>query len=252
MSKFDLQETPAPKPASRLELWDMLSILMLLLTLCVGVYFIMIFVSPNSRFNPFPPNRVDPNAPPTSTITPIVLAATWTVTPINVTETPTLLPTITLQPSPTSFSLIPPTDTPTVTPTPKAPYSATINVLQSDVAIPHLQPLGCNWQGVAGSVVDSNNADVVGLAVRLVGTLNGKSIGPNGNLTTVSGTSPDYGRSGFEFMLGTVPVSSKHTLYLQLLDTSGVQAGLPLSDNVYIDTFNDCKKNLILVRFKKH
>ncbi|MBI4927515.1 MAG: hypothetical protein HY835_07105 [Anaerolineae bacterium] len=252
MDKFDFNEAPAPKPASRLELWDMLSILMLLLTLCIGAYFIMIFVSPNSRFNPFPPNPVDPNAPPTPTITPLGLVPTWTSTPVNVTQSPTLLPTITLEPSPTFFSLIPPTETPTITPTPKAPYSATINVLQSDVTIPHLQSFGCNWQGVAGSVVDSNNADVVGLAVRLVGTLNGKSIGPNGNLTTVSGTSPEYGRSGFEFMLGTVPVSSKGTLYLQLLDTSGVQAGLPLSDNIYIDTFNDCKKNLILVRFKKN
>jgi hypothetical protein len=45
-----------------------------------------------------------------------------------------------------------------------------------------------------------------------------------------------------------VPVASNDTLYLQLLD----QAGLPLSDNVYIDTFNDCKKNLVLVRFKKN
>lgn len=253
MDKFDFTEAPAPKrPAPRLELWDMLSILMLLLTLCIAVYFIMIFMTPNAAFNPFPPNPFDPNAPPTPTITPIVLAPTWTATSINVTETATLVPTITLEPSPTSFSLVPPTKTPTVTATPKAPYGATINVLQSDITIPHLQALGCNWQGVAGSVVDSNNADVVGLAVRLVGTLNGKSIGPNGNLTTVSGTSPDYGRSGFEFVLGTVPLSSKGTLYLQLLDTSGVQAGLPLSDNIYIDTFNDCKKNLILVRFKKH
>ncbi|MEW6401852.1 MAG: hypothetical protein AB1649_08640 [Chloroflexota bacterium] len=252
MDKFELQDTPARKPAPRLELWDMLSILMLLLTLCIGVYFILIFVTPNAPFNPFPPSAVDPNAPPTETPTLSGLIATWTSTPIQGTASPTLFPTITLVPTFTPFSLIPPTDTPTVTPTPKAPYSATINVLQSDATIPHLQALGCNWQGVAGSVVDSNNADVVGLAVRLVGTLNGRSIGPNGNLTTVSGTSPDYGRSGFEFTLGSVPVASNDTLYLQLLDTSGVQAGLPLSDNIYIDTYNDCKKNLILVRFKKN
>jgi hypothetical protein len=252
MDKYEYTDYPAPKPPARLEMWDMLSILALLVTLCLGAYFVMIFVSPNAAYNPFPPNPLDPNAPPTATITPIVLEATWTSTAANLTETATLVPTITLEPSPTFFSLIPPTDTPTVTPTPKAPYSATINVLQSDITIPHLQPFGCNWQGVAGSVVDANNADVVGLAVRLVGTINGKSVGPNGNLTTVSGTSPDYGRSGFEFMLGTLPVSSKNTLYLQLLDTSGVQAGLPLSDNIYIETFNDCKKNLVLVRFKKN
>jgi hypothetical protein len=52
---------------------------------------------------------------------------------------------------------------------------------------------------------------------------------------------------GFEFFLGTVPISSKGELFLQLLD----QSGLPLSDKIYIDTFNDCSKNLVLVRFKK-
>jgi hypothetical protein len=82
------------------------------------------------------------------------------------------------------------------------------------------------------------------MVIRLVGTYNRKTI----TVTTVSGISTDYGKSGFEFVLGSVPVSSKGDLYLQLLD----QAGLPLSDNVYLDTFNDCKKNLVLVRFKKN
>jgi hypothetical protein len=45
-----------------------------------------------------------------------------------------------------------------------------------------------------------------------------------------------------------VPISSKGELSIQLLD----QAGLPLSNNISIDTFNDCTKNLALVRFKKN
>lgn len=244
MNKFDLNEPPAPKPNARLELWDMLSILMLLLTLCIGVYFLLVFISPNSALNPFPPTPRNPNAPPTPTITPIVLEPTWTSTVVNVTETPTLVPTFTLEPSPTSFSLVPPTETPTVTPTPKAAFSATVNYLQSDITIPHLQSLGCNWQGVGGSVLSASNADTPGLVIRIVGKYSGKSV----NITTVSGVSPDYGKSGFEFVLGTVPISSKGELYLQLLD----QAGLPLSENVYINTYNDCKKNLTLVRFKEN
>jgi hypothetical protein len=98
--------------------------------------------------------------------------------------------------------------------------------------------------GCRGSVLDANNSDIVGMVVRIVGTYNGKSI----NMTTVSGVNPDYGRSGFEFLLSTTPVSSRDQLYLQLLD----QTGTPLSDNVYLDTFNDCDKNLVLVRFKKN
>jgi hypothetical protein len=97
---------------------------------------------------------------------------------------------------------------------------------------------------VGGTVVDANSSPIVGMVLRLTGTLSGKPV----NLTTVSGVSPDYGQSGFEFVLGTTPVASTQPLTLQLLD----QAGLPLAQNVYIVTYNDCKKNLIIVRFKKN
>ena len=92
--------------------------------------------------------------------------------------------------------------------------------------------------------MDANNADVLRMTIRLVGKYSGK---PKNDLT-VSSIAPQYGRSGFEFVLGTAPIASHNELYLQLLD----QAGLPLAENVYIDTFNDCKKNLVLVRFKKN
>jgi hypothetical protein len=234
-----------PKPETpKLEIWDVLSILVLLMTCCIAAYFGLIFVNPTSALNPLPPVLVDPYALPTPTITPLMLEPTWTatVTPIQ-SPTATLAPTFTPIPSPTLFSLTPASPTPTITSTPKAPFSATVNALQSD-AIPHLQAQACNWQGVGGSVVDANNSDIVGMVIRLVGTYNGKTV----NITTVSGISTDYGRSGFEFVLGTAPISSRGDLYLQLLD----QAGLPLSENVYIDTYNDCKKNLVLVRFKKN
>ena len=59
----------------------MLSILMLILTLCVGVYYVVIFLFPAIGFESFEAQSVDPNAPPTATLTPIQLDATWTVTP---------------------------------------------------------------------------------------------------------------------------------------------------------------------------
>ena len=100
MSKYNYNDSPAPKKqSSRLELWDMLSILVLLATLCIGAYFVAVFLFPNSALNPFPPHSSDPSAPPTPTITPIQLQPTWTVTLANVTETSTLLPTFTLEPS---------------------------------------------------------------------------------------------------------------------------------------------------------
>ena len=92
--------------------------------------------------------------------------------------------------------------------------------------------------------MDANNADMLRMTVRLVGFYNGKSK----NELTVSSIAPAYGKSGYEFFLGTVPISSKKELYIQILD----QAGLPLSDNIYIDTSKECSKNLVLVRFKKN
>lgn len=242
MSKYNYSYEDAPAAKAKLELWDMLSILMVLITICVAAYFVAIFLSPNSAFNPFPPNPVDLSAPPTPTITPIQLQPTWTATPPSiVTETPTLLPTFTLEPSPTFFSLVPPTDTPIPTATPKAPFSATITYIDSTIIHPEA---ACNWQGIGGTIVDANNADMLRMTIRLVGFYNSKTK----NELTVSSIAPAYGKSGYEFFLGTVPLSSKKELYIQILD----QAGLPLSDNIYIDTFNDCSKNLVLVRFKKN
>jgi hypothetical protein len=214
------------------------------MTCCIVVYFGMIFINPASSMNPLPPVMVTAYQSPTPTITPLGLDATWTppATPI-LSPTATLAPTFTPIPSATLFSLTPASATPTVTNTPKAPFSATVDNVQSDI-FPHLQAAACNWQGVGGSVVDANNSDIIGMTVRLVGSYNGKTV----DLKTVSGIYTDYGKSGFEFVLGTTPITSKGKLYLQLLD----QASLPLADNVYIDTSSDCKKNLVLVHFKKN
>ncbi|WKZ40705.1 MAG: hypothetical protein QY328_01470 [Anaerolineales bacterium] len=241
MSNYDYESYPESKPRSRLSMWDVLSILTLLLTLCIGLYFVAIFMLPNSVINPLAPG--DPNAPPTATITPIQPPPTWTPTMLSVTDTPafTLVPTFTLEPSPTVVSLITPSITPTPTRTPRAPFSATVTYIDSTIIRPDL---GCNWQGIGGTIVDANNADMLGITVRLTGFYNNRSK----NELTVSSIAPAYGRSGFEFFLGPVPISSTDLLSIQILD----QAGLPLSDPITLDTFNDCSKNLTLVRFKKN
>ena len=244
MSKdnYSYEGTSAPNKNDRLEIWDMLSILTLILTFCIGAYYVAIFLFPQSAFNPMKPDLAALSVFPTPTLTPIQLEATWTVTPSQVvTETPTLLPTYTLAPSSTPLSLVTPSITPTPTATPKAPFSATITYIASTII--H-QEEACNWQGIGGTVVDASNADMLRMTIRLEGKYNGKSK----TELTVSSIAPAYGKSGYEFFLGTTPIASKGELKLQLLD----QAGLPLSDMISIDTFNDCSKNLVLVRFKKN
>jgi hypothetical protein len=225
-----------------MEIWDMLSILMLILTVCIGAYYVLLFLFPQSSLNPLKPSPFAAGSLPTPTITPILLDPTWTVTPtMEASSTPTLVPTYTLPPSSTPFSLVTPTETPTPTATPKAAFSATVTYIASTIIHPEA---ACNWQGIGGTVVDANNADMLRMTIRLEGFYNGKTK----TELTVSSIVPAYGKSGYEFFLGTVPISSKGELYLQLFD----QAGVPLSDKIYIDTFNDCAKNLVLVRFKKN
>jgi hypothetical protein len=251
MSEFNFDEPERKSSGFSMPsfgLWDILTLVVLLITICVVVYFAMIFIDPSSSLNPLKPEYLKI---PTATITPIQMEPTWTPTPtVFISPTATLLPSITPPATNTPANLVPvtdtpePTNTPTPTRTPKAPFSASsVNSIES-VIIPHLLNASCDWQGVGGTVDDQNGSPIIGIVVRLAGKLSGKTI----ELTTVSGVSPEYGKSGFEFVLGDTPVNSRETLYVQLLD----QAGLPLSDKIYIDTFSDCEKNLVLVRFKKN
>jgi hypothetical protein len=236
-------DKPGQKSAPTLQVWDILSICVLLVTICVGLYYVLVFINPNIPLNPFSPQRLMANMIPTPTITPLVMPATWTpsATPyIPATDTPR--PTFTPFQTPTPFSLASPTNTPIPSRTPKAPYSARVDYIASTKYRPEF---GCNWLGVAGIVLDKNNAHHIYIQVLLVGTLDGQPI----NNITVSGTSPQYyGASGFEFQLGSTPLDSTGTLFLQLRD----QGGVPLSENIYINTYSSCSKNMVFVTFREN
>jgi len=175
-------------------------------------------------------------------VTPIQLQPTWTASPtLELTPTDTPRPTITPLPTNTSFSLVPPTKTAKPTNTPKAPFSASVTTVESTIIHPEL---ACNWAGIGGTVVDANNSPVIGTVVVLRGTLNGSTV----EQQTVSGINKEYGPSGFEFVLGSAPVASNKTLFVQLVD----QQNIPLSDPVQITTSAECNKNLVMVRFKRN
>lgn len=241
---FDFDGTQSRRSAAPMQLWDILSILILVLTVCLVGYFALIFINPASQLNFLPPGAGPfGNHIPTFTVTPLQLQSTWTPSPtLAVTPSDTPRPTITPLPTNTPFSLVPPTKTPKPSPTPKAPFSApSVTQVESTVIHPDL---ACNWAGIGGTVVDANNSPVIGTVVVLRGTLNGSTI----EQQTVSGINKEYGPSGFEFVLGSAPVASNKTLYVQLVD----QQNIPLSDPVQITTSTECNKNLVMVRFKKN
>ena len=241
---FDFDGTQSKRSQAPMQMWDILSILALLLTVCLVGYFALIFINPASQLNFLPPGAGPfGNHLPTFTVTPLQLQATWTPSPtLEVTPSDTPRPTFTPFFTSTSFSLVPPTKTPKPTSTPKAPFTAA-SVTQVESTIIHPE-LACNWAGIGGTVVDANNSPVIGTVVVLRGTLNGSTI----EQQTVSGINKEYGPSGFEFVLGNAPVASNKTLYVQLVD----QQNIPLSDPVQVTTSTECNKNLVMVRFKKN
>jgi hypothetical protein len=223
-------------------IWNILSILMVVLIIGLLAFFATIFINPYSALNPFPPIPLPTLMTfPTETITPLPLPAADTpTTSILPSETSTLIATWTPIPSFTPFQLwtsVAPTNTPISS---GMAYQATIDYVDSSYYHPEA---GCSWMGIAGQAVDINNAPVLYLAIHISGSLGGKYI----DYVSATGTAPNYGRSGFEFYLGDKPLASTNTLTIQLTD----QQNLPLTEPVKLTTFSDCSKNLVLIRFKQ-
>ena len=260
MDKFDefLNEKPDPastpqkaKASSKDNLWNMLTILMLFMTLCSCIYFVSVISNPASSLNPFPPNTVVP-PPPTATWTPVGFASTWTPTvTLPPTETNTPRPTFTLEPSLTPYKLMTstPFKSPTVTTTATrtarptgAPYSMTFRLVDRATYKPGSD---CSSMYVAGRVLDSNNTDVSpGWTIKVGGVLHAKSLG---QLITLVGLDKVYGPSGFEIPLGVAPVASTGTITVQLFG----QADTPLSEIYKLNSSADCKQNLIFILFQQ-
>ncbi|NOY98522.1 MAG: hypothetical protein GXP40_04865 [Chloroflexi bacterium] len=239
----DQQFVEEPK-RSNINVLDIFSVIALITSFCLGGYFLLVFINPYTPLNPLsPPTPISPLSFPTATMTPLQLEPTWTPTP-TIQPTPSLTPRPTWTPiyTKTPFSLYEPTNTPapTATATPVVPFTASVSPIASTIIHPEAE---CNWMGVGGTAEDLNKSPILGIVVRVGGTLLGKTV----DYTTVTGVSPAYGKSGFEFVLGEAPIPSTNTLWIQLLD----QAGLPLSEKIHFSTSAECDQNLILVRFTK-
>jgi hypothetical protein len=244
MDAFDFKDAkPAPSPFDRGEFaWNILTLLLLGLTVALVIIFAVIYVNPYAGINPFPPPTELPAAViPTASPTPLfTLAPTWTPEPTQPpTITPTLRPSSTPFPTATVFKQESPT--PEVTPVysfvlKQGSPKATENIIRLDA--------GCNWMGVAGQAYSLSGSPVISLIVQLGGSLNGQIIEPRLFMT---GAAPDYGKGGYEFVLGDQPIASTDTLWIQLLD----QASLPMSDKIYFSTYDTCDKNLILINFQQ-
>jgi hypothetical protein len=221
-------------------IWNILSIVFLILILGLCAVFYLIFSNPLSPLNPSPPATMPALIIlPTSTATQRVLPPTWTPTVKYVTPTSSQTP-------PPAAGLPAGTTEPTATRDLSASYSFVLQGAPMAVADSLFRGTSdCKWMGVGGNVFDLQGRPVIGLKVRLGGVLNGKSITPE--RTTLTGLARAYGESGYEFTLADQPIGSTNSLWLRLYD----QVDIPVSEKIYFDTVNDCAKNLVLINFKQ-
>jgi hypothetical protein len=96
---------------------------------------------------------------------------------------------------------------------------------------------------VGGQVFDLSGSPVSGLIVHLGGTLGSQTFDQD----TVTGFSDKYGPESYEFKLADSPIASTKSLWIQVRD----QAGLPMSDKLYFDTYAACNQNLIIIYFQQ-
>ncbi|MGB8215168.1 MAG: hypothetical protein WCE68_16585 [Anaerolineales bacterium] len=250
MDNFELK--PEPKVERKPIIWNILTVIVLLGTCGLLGLFFNIFTNPTSML----PSSLRPAPLPT-------LYQSPTPTPTIILQPPTWTPTLTIQPSPTrtkapTWTLVPALLTPSISITPITITPIATTTLGTKTITPTAMPasivityqsvttihsnLACSWMGVGGKVLDANNKPLTLQTVQLGGTLNGQAISG----TVLSGNSPAYGTSGFEFAkLADSPIASKQTLWIQLFDNNGK----PLTGKTYFDTFEDCTKNLVMVVF---
>lgn len=221
MDEFDfLDEKPKSQSKFGAAIWNVLSTLLAVASLCVGGLFTQIFLDPGSDLNPLPP-----------------VTATTTQAPASETPAgPTGTPTITLAPS----------ETPTVSPTPTYEPGSRYNIQEGsptalDASVFHPEA-ACNFSGIAGQAFGLDEAPVAGLRVLVTGTWNGESIDKVG----LTGAASAYGSgSYYEVVLGDQAIASDDTLNIVLLNPGGE----PISDVYSFDTYASCEQNLVLINF---
>jgi hypothetical protein len=237
--------------------WNFLSILLLVGILIFAGIFLLIFRDPSSIINPFPPPTLPARviipsatapaaipptdafvAPITTEIAPSLMATTETVQTLPPTAE---LPIVTMPPA-TVIDSTQVQTTPTNGVNSVYPFALQSQpaAIQAEVLYPERN---CEWMGVGGQVLDIKGSPYTGITIQLGGYINGKSV----FLTSLTGTALQYGPAGYEFTISDKPIASNDALWLRLVD----QAGLPLSERIYFDTFDLCEQNLIVINFKQ-
>jgi len=181
-----------------------------------------------------PPTALPASATPTTAILPPT-DATATAEPTFTSLPPTEVPSNTLEPT---FTPQPPT--PTFTSTPEPFYPVRVDPPSYLPNFTHAEK-GCRWIGVGGQIFDLDGQPVQGWTVVVTGIINGEVRQWLG----LSGLNTAFGPAGYEIELGDTPLETRGVFTIQLRDA----AGLPLTEIVAFDTFENCQANLAMINF---
>jgi len=158
------------------------------------------------------------------------------------TETVTFTPT---QP-PSSTPTLPPTHT--STPAPTATFTATPFPYGFQDGSPYYLGNfahpgdGCDWMGVAGQIFDQKGEIITEVVVKAGGSLHGEPIIDS---LSMPGAAKVYGPGGYEILLSKSPAASEGDVWVQLFDLDAN----PVTAKKFITTYDNCRKNLILLNF---
>ncbi len=158
----------------------------------------------------------------------------------------------------TATPTLPPTGTATNTPSPTATASFTPTATQLPYRVQIMNPLylenyvhqdlGCDWLGVAGQVFDDQGSVVKNIVIKAGGEIAGKPVLEDMAMPlTDPAVDLAYGPGGYELVLSLEPADSEDQVWVQLHDLQGA----PLSEKVYLTTYADCQKNLLLLNFNE-
>ncbi|MBN1315299.1 MAG: hypothetical protein JXA42_07520 [Anaerolineales bacterium] len=268
MSELDLDFELEEEPRKRFNALNLLTVLLLILTVLAIVCYGTLYMMPGILapfFKTETPVLINTAVPPPS-FTPSVefveIAAsevppTWTPSatsqPSNTptprgtathTLTPSLTPTFnpTKTPTPTETPTQTPTETPTPGPSPtpsqtRSPYPFTVDPNSPLYTANYANNAGCNWLGVAGQVFDMDGNPVPSGAYVIQVTENGLYE------QTYTGGALAYGPSGWEIFINNVPRVNTHRI--QLFSPSGT----PVSEVYEFSTRASCNQNLVIINF---
>jgi len=227
----------------REQLLNILTLVVLAMTVLTLICYALIAINPYLPINPFPPATqvaVVITGAPAASPTPRNVPATWTPTntpTITPTPPPTFTPTTTTTPSPSpTFTSIPPTETSTPRVT-RSPFPFTYELTYET---PYY---GCEWMGVAGLVQDLDGNALTGYPIHIWG----------GGIDAVvtSGNKQMYGDSGWEQFFNNEPLEINGVFRVQIHARDNPDHP-PVSEEIILDFPGYCSKSMAFIVFTKN